>query len=133
VIVVAGLLVVTIVGIPIAVVYLVRKAVVTQACVIEDREASAALRRSSELVSRHGPRVFAISALVNVTAYLLGPIVGIAVLFLTPSSLVAVNAISSLVYVFVMPYAGIAIALLFYDLRRRFVAQPALVPAVASS
>jgi hypothetical protein len=133
VIVVAGLLVVTIVGIPIAVVYLVRKAVVTQACVIEDREASAALRRSSELVSRHGPRVFAISALVNVTAYLLGPIVGIAVLFLTPSSLVAVNAISSLVYVFVMPYAGIAIALLFHDLRRRFVAQPALVPAVASS
>jgi hypothetical protein len=52
VIVVAGLLVLTIVGIPIAVVYLVRKSVTTQACVIEDLHASAALRRSDELVRR---------------------------------------------------------------------------------
>ena len=128
VIAVAGLLVVTIVGIPIAVVYLVRKAVITQACVIEDLHASGALRRSDELVRRHGPRVFAIAALVNVTAYLLGPIAGILVLFLTSSSLEFVNLVSSLVYVFVMPYAGIALALLFYDLRRRYGVQPALVP-----
>jgi hypothetical protein len=130
VIVVAGLLVVTIVGIPIAVIYLVRKSVITQACVIEDLHASAALRRSNELVRRHGPRVFAITALVNVTAYLLGPIVGILVLFLTSSSLEFVNLVSSLVYVFVMPYAGIALALLFYDLRRRFSVQASLVSAV---
>jgi hypothetical protein len=39
--------------------------VTTQACVIEDLHASAALRRSDELVRRHGPRVFAIAALVN--------------------------------------------------------------------
>jgi hypothetical protein len=133
VIVVAGLLVLTIVGIPIAIVYLVRKAVITQACVIEDLDASAALRRSSELVRRHGLRVLAITALVNVTAYLLGPIVGIVVLFLTPSSLAVVNAISSLVYVFVMPYAGIALTLLFYDLRRRkSVLQPAAIPVAVS-
>jgi hypothetical protein len=130
VIVVAGLLVVTVVGIPIAVIYLVRKSVITQACVIEDLNASTALRRSDRLVRRHSPRVFAITALVNVTAYLLGPIVGILVLFLTSSSLELVNLVSSLVYVFVMPYAGIAIALLFYDLRRRFAVQPVLVPAV---
>ena len=55
---------------------------------------------------------------------------GILVLFLTSSSLEFVNLVSSLVYVFVMPYAGIAIALLFYDLRRRSAVQPALVPAV---
>jgi len=130
VIVVAGLLVLTIVGIPIAIVYLVRKSVTTQACVIEDLHASGALRRSGGLVSRHGPRVFAITALVNVTAYLLGPIVGLVVLFLTPSSLMVVNMISSLVYVFVMPYASIALALLFYDLRGRSAVQAALVPAV---
>jgi hypothetical protein len=129
VIAVAGLLVVTIVGIPIAVVYLVRKAVITQACVTEDLHASTALRRSDELVRRHGPRVFAITALVNVTAYLLGPVVGILFLFLTSSSLEFVNLVSSIVYVFVMPYAGIALALLFYDLRRGYVAQPTLVPA----
>jgi hypothetical protein len=119
VIVVAGLLAITIVGIPLAVIWLVRKAVLTQACVIEDLGATAALRRSSELVRRHGPRVFAISALVNVTAFLLGPIIGILVLFLTSSSLSLINLISSLVYVFVVPYAAIALTLLFFDLRRR--------------
>jgi hypothetical protein len=50
---------------------------------------------------------------------LLGAIVGVLFLFLTPSSLSLINVISSLVYIVVMPYVGIALALLFYDLRRR--------------
>ena len=119
IILIAGLLAITIVGIPFAVIYLVRKTVTTQACVVEGLRASPALARSTELVERHGPRVLAISALVNVTAYLLGPIVGLLVLLLTSSSLAFVNLVSSLVYAVVVPYAGIAIALLFYDLRRR--------------
>ncbi len=130
VIVVAGLLTLTIVGIPLAVVYLVRKVVLTQACVLEDLHATPALRRSSELVGGHGPRVLAVSALVNVTAFLLGPVVGVAVLFLTSSSLAVINLISSLVYAVVVPYAGIAITLLFYDLRRRYAGEePAVLPA----
>jgi hypothetical protein len=130
VILVAGLLALTIVGIPLAVVYLVRKVVLTQACVLEDLPATPALRRSSELVAGHGPRVLAISALVNVTAFLLGPIAGVAVLFLTSGSLAVINLVSSLVYAFVVPYAGIAITLLFYDLRRRYAGQePAVLPA----
>jgi hypothetical protein len=127
--VIAGLLTITIVGIPFAIVYLVRKTVTTQACVVEELRASPALARSTELVERHGPRVFAISALVNVTAYLLGPIVGVLVLLLTSSSLPLVNLVSSLVYAVVVPYAGIAIALLFYDLRRRKAGEePLLAP-----
>ena len=130
VILVAGLLAVTIVGIPLAVVYLVRKAVLSQACVLEDFHATPALRRSSELVSGHGLRVLAISALVNVTAFLLGPIAGVAVLFLTSGSLSLINLISSLVYAFVVPYAAIAMTLLFYDLRRRQAGeQPAALQA----
>ena len=130
VILVAGLLTLTIVGIPLAVVYLVRKAVLSQACVLEDLRATPALRRSGELVSGHGPRVLAIGALVNVTAVLLGPIVGISVLFLTSGSLALINLISSLVYAFVVPYAAIAITLLFYDLRRRRAGEE---PAVAQT
>jgi ABC-type multidrug transport system fused ATPase/permease subunit len=119
----------TVIGIPFAVFYLVRKAVTTQACVIEELAASASLRRSSEVIKRHELRVFAITALVNVTAFLLGPIVGVAVLFLTSSSLAVIDVIGSLVYAVVMPYAGIAIALLFYDLRRRHVEAPAVSPS----
>jgi hypothetical protein len=74
--------------------------------------------------------VLAIAACVNVTAYLLGPIVGVLFLFLTPSSLSLINVISSLVYVVVMPYVGIAIALLFYDLRRRHNEETARAPSV---
>jgi hypothetical protein len=130
VILVAGLLALTILGIPLAVVYLVRKAVLSQACVLEDLRATPALRRSSQLVSGHGPRVLAISGLVNVTAVLLGPIAGIAVLFLTSGSLALINLISSLVYAFVVPYAAIAITLLFFDLRRR---QAGEEPALAET
>jgi hypothetical protein len=119
VLVVAGLLTASIVGIPFAIIYLVRKTVLTQACVVEDLDADRALRRSSALVRWDGLRVFAIAALVNVTAFLAGPAVGLGFLFLTSSSLGAVNVISSLVYVLVVPYAAVAIALLYYDLRQR--------------
>lgn len=119
VIVVASLLTVTVIGIPFAIVYLVRKAVLTQACVIEERGATASLRRSSDVVRGRMVRVLAITAFVNVTAFLLGPIVGVLVLFLAPGSLAVINVVSSLVYVVVMPYVGIALALLFYDLRGR--------------
>jgi hypothetical protein len=129
IIVVASVLTLTVIGIPVAVFYLVRKAVTTQACVIEERGASASLRRSSEVVKHREVRVFAITALVNVTAFLLGPIVGVLFLFLTSSSLAVIDIISSLVYAVVMPYAGIAIALLFYDLRRRHAEAPAVSPA----
>jgi len=133
IIVVASVLTLTVIGIPVAVFYLVRKVVTTQACVIEELGASSSLSRSSELVKHHEPRVFAIAALVNVTAFLLGPIVGVLFLFLTPSSLTVIDIISSLVYVVVMPYAGIAIALLFYDLRRRHQEAPAVSPSAIAA
>jgi hypothetical protein len=131
VVLISVLLTLTVIGIPVAVVYLVRKAVLTQACVIEHLSATHALRRSSQLVGRHLLRVLAITALINVTAYLIGPVIGVLFLFFTSRSLLFVNGISSLVYVVVMPYAGIAIALLFYDLRRREAGdEPVLAPAV---
>ena len=133
VVAVSVVLTLTVVGIPFAVVYLVRKAVLTQACVVEHLSATHAMRRSSRLVGRHVLRVLAITGMINVTAYLTGPIVGVLFLFLTSSSLAFVNAISSLVYVIVMPYAGIAIALLFFDLRRREAGEePRLEPGSGS-
>ena len=88
-----------------------------QSIVIEERHGTAGLRRSGDLVRGHGIRVLAIGALVNVTVALLGPIVGVALMFITPASLSLINLVASLVYVFVMPAAGIILALLFFDLR----------------
>jgi hypothetical protein len=115
-------LVVTVVGIPLAVYLLVRWTMAVQACVIEERAGRDALRQSAELVRGRWWRVFGITATVNVLAVLSGPIVGLIALFtLTSASLDAINLIGSLVYVFTIPMASIAVTLLYFDL----VARPA--------
>jgi len=58
-----------------------------------------ALKQQSAGDSNGEPLAWAITALVNVTAFLAGPVDGIALLFLTSSSLV---------YVIVVPHTGIA-------------------------
>ena len=118
--VVAGLLVVTLIGIPIAIVYLIRKA--DHAAVDRDRGARRHLRPETQRRPGARPRAACASRsprLVNGTVALLGPIIGVAMMFVTPASLGLINLVSSLVYVFVLPAAGITIALLFFDLRIR--------------
>ena len=63
--VVASLLVLTLVGIPFAIVYLIRRTVTLQSIVIEDLGGTSGLRRSAELVRGSGVRVVAIGALVE--------------------------------------------------------------------
>ena len=129
--IVASLLVLTVIGIPFAIVYLIRRTVTLQSIVIEELGGTAGLRRSAELVRGSGLRVLAIGALVNGTVALLGPVIGVAMMFVTPASLGVINLVSSLVYVFVLPAAGIVIALLFYDLRiRAGAARPTTLLAV---
>jgi len=117
IVIVTGILVVTVIGIPFAVLYLIRKAVTLQSIVIELRGGTSGLKRSGQLVRGHELRAVAIAGLVNGTVALLGPIVGVAMMFVTSASLGLINLVSALVYVFILPAAGIAISLLFYDLR----------------
>ena len=126
--IVAVLLVVTVIGIPFAVVYLIRKTVTLQSIVIEERGGTSGLKRSGELVRGSELRVLAIAGLVNGTVALLGPMIGVAMMFVTPASLGLINLVSSLVYVFVLPAAGIVIALLFFDLRIRKEGVPEFTP-----
>jgi hypothetical protein len=108
-----------VIGIPIAIVYLVRKAVTLRSIVIEERRGTSGLKRSGELVRGNGVRVFSVGALVNGTVAVLGPIIGVAMMFVTDASLGFINLVSALVSVFVLPAAGLIITLLFYDLRVR--------------
>ncbi len=119
IVIVASLLAVTVIGIPLAVVYLIRKTLTLQSIVIEERGGSSGLERSGELVRGSGLRVLAVGALVNGTVALLGPVIGVAMMFITPASLGLINLVSAVVYLFVLPAAGITLALLFYDLRLR--------------
>ena len=110
------LLTLTVVGIPLAVILIVRWAVATQACVIERLPAREALRRSRELTLGRWWRTARLAALVNVLGAISGPVVGIVLLFTTGLPLVTINAVSSLIFVVAMPFVGIAMALLYGDL-----------------
>ena len=119
--VVVALLSVTIVGIPFAIVYVVRRAVTVQACIIERLGSSGALARSRHLTGYDILKLIGVGVVVNLMAVGIGPLLGTVVLLLWSPGLRLVNVISALVYAAVVPYAAIAIALLFYDLRHRSV------------
>jgi hypothetical protein len=113
------LLAATIVGLPVAVWYLGRTAVAVPACVLEDLDARAAIRRSKQLVGPHFWRVSALTTLTVAVALLAGPIVGAVVLLRTDLPVLLANLIGVAVSAAVLPVVGITITLLFLDLRAR--------------
>jgi hypothetical protein len=112
-------LLLTVVGIPFAVYYFIRTSLFAQACVLEDETPIGALRTSARLTRRRWWRTFGFTALINVLAILSGPLLGVPILLLTPSSLTFIDISGSLVYTLVVPYAAIALALYYFDLEAR--------------
>jgi hypothetical protein len=122
----------TIVGLPVAVWYLGRTAVAVPACVLEDLDAQAAIRRSKQLVGPHFWRVSALTTLTVAVALLVGPIVGAVVLLRTDLPVLLANLIGVAFSAAVLPLVGITITLLFLDLRaRQAEGAPDVVPAPA--
>ena len=118
----------TIIGLPFAIWYLGRTAVALPACVIEDLDSRAAIRRSKQLVGRHFWRVSALTTFIVAAALLVGPLVGAFVLLKMETTVFSANLIGLLVSAAVMPLVGITITLLYLDLRsraREAVAEPA--------
>jgi hypothetical protein len=113
------LLALTVIGLPVAIWYLGRTAVAVPACVIERRNARAAIRRSKRLVGRHFWRVSALTTLTIGVALLAGPLVGALILLNTDLSPLLSNGMGMAVTATVMPMAGIVLTLLFLDLRSR--------------
>ena len=105
--IVAGLLVVTVIGIPFAIVYLIRKTMTL--AVDRDRGARSHVRPEAQRRAGARQRTARLRdrRLVNGTVALLGPIIGVAMMFITPASLGFINLVAALVYVFVLPAAGI--------------------------
>jgi hypothetical protein len=113
------LLAATIVGLPVAFWYLGRTAVAVPACVLEDLDARAAIRRSKQLVGRHFWRVSVLTTLTIAAALLVGPILGAVVLLNTHLPVLPANLIGVAVSAALMPLVGITITLMFLDLRAR--------------
>jgi hypothetical protein len=133
IVVITALLGLTIVGIPFAVLYFIRRVVAASVCVVEDLPADAAIARSTRLVRGQGWRVFSLTAAVGLVAFATGPVIGVCVLLIWSPALTVVNLVSSIVYALVMPYVGITLTLLYFDLRRRHAADPELRTVVVDS
>jgi hypothetical protein len=119
-----ALLTITVIGIPFAILYLIRRSLMVQAIVIEERAGRDGHERSNSLVRGNAPKVVGVAAVTNVALAIIGPLLGVIVLLIWSPALVVVNLVSALVYVLLVPFAGIALALLFYDLRSRQDAAP---------
>jgi Membrane domain of glycerophosphoryl diester phosphodiesterase len=122
--VVVGTLSFTAIGLILVVWLLVRWALIAQVVILEGKSPRAALRRSSQLVRGDWWRVASLVLFVTTIGLLLGPLLGAILLFATSASFNFVNLISSLVYVFALPFVAIATTYLYFDLELEKGEQP---------
>jgi hypothetical protein len=109
----------TIVLVPVAVFLLVRWSLIGVVASVEGGSPIALLRRSSALTRGHWWRVAAVVLGVTGFALLSGPVVGVLALLVTGAAFDLVNMIAALVYVTALPFAALAMAYLYFDLRVR--------------
>lgn len=118
------LMVMTVVGIPFAIRYLVAWSFVQQEVLMTDKSIRESFRGSVDLVRGrwwHSLRTIAVLQLLGVV---LGPFLGLLLIF-TSLPLPLVNLISSLVYALMIPFTAIGTTLLYLDLQVRAEAEPA--------
>ncbi len=90
-----------------------------QVVMLEDDPQPGVLRRSGRLVGPHWWRTASIGVLVTGLGLLLGPLVGLVLLFVTTASFDAINLISGLVYSVTLPFVAITTTYLYHDLAVR--------------
>jgi hypothetical protein len=90
-----------------------------QVVMLEDDPQPGVLRRSGRLVGPHWWRTASIGVLVTGLGLLLGPLVGLVLLFITTASFDAINLVSGFVYAVTLPYVAITTTYLYHDLAVR--------------
>ena len=118
-VVVFELLQLTVFGIPIAIWFVVRWSLLAQIVALDDIRGVGVLRRSAELVRGHWFRVASIIIIVGGLGLLIGPLIGVGLLFATAASFNFINLVSGLVHAVAMPFVAITTTYLYYDLRVR--------------
>jgi hypothetical protein len=113
------LLGITVIGIPIAIYRGVRWTFIEHTMLLDGARREDALGASAAVVNGNWLRTLGIAYVVVVLGLSTGPVIGMALVLLTSTALVAVNIISSIIYVIFIPYVAIALALLYFDLKER--------------
>ena len=116
---IVALWLVSIIGIPMGVRQGVRWLFLEHAVVIEGDDAREARRTSEETVDGQFWRAFGATALIIAGAVLTGPVIGMALVLFTSAALGWINLLSSIFFMLFVPFSGVALTLLYYDLRLR--------------
>jgi hypothetical protein len=119
VLVVGGVLVGSIIGIPVAIWLLVRWLLVNQAIALEGLDARAALRRSSGLVKGRWWTAGTIALFSLVLPALMGPLTGALLILAFGIDFDVANLIGAFVFIFLLPFGSAMRVYLFHDLRVR--------------
>ncbi|MGH3013030.1 MAG: hypothetical protein ACRDMY_14495 [Gaiellaceae bacterium] len=130
--IVVTLLALTLIGLPYAVKKAVDWAFVQQVAGFEGRRGRDAFHGSRALVRGHWRRVAAIMAVLLFLLVLTGPFTGVIVILLTAAPLATVNFFGTLLFALVLPFAMVALTLLYLDLAARRDSQnptPGMLPA----
>jgi hypothetical protein len=107
----------TAIGTLLAVWLIVRWSLLGQVLVLEDTSGVTGLHRSAQLVRENWWRAASMLLFITLIAVLLGPLVGVILLFISSASFNFINLVSGVIYAIVLPYAAIATTYLYFDLR----------------
>lgn len=113
---VTAVLVLTVVGIPLAVWLAVSWTFLQQEILVNGKSGREAFRASRELVRGRWPRTAVIAVFAFLIAVASGPIAGVVLIFLTDAPLATVNAFGAVVFALLIPYVATVQTLLFFDL-----------------
>ncbi len=111
------LLTISVVGIPWAIRRGVLWIFLEQAILFDDADKGTARELSERAVDGHWWRAAALSAAFTFGGLSLGPIITAPLLLFTSTPLELLNAMSSLIYMIVVPVIAVALALLYFDLK----------------
>ncbi|HSC90250.1 MAG TPA: hypothetical protein VLB86_01200 [Gaiellaceae bacterium] len=112
---VVGLLGLSVFLLPIAIVLVVRWALLVPCVELERQSALGALRRSGALVAHQWPKVVGLVVLAAAFVILVGPVLGGLLLLGTGLPYTYVNLVAGLVYALAMPLVGITTTYVYYD------------------
>lgn len=124
----------TVIGIPLAIRNIVRWGFFGQAVIVDEAESGRdALAESASVVNGSWWRTLGVGTVFTVLGAAPGPIIGIILLIFASASVEFVNALSSVIFAFTIPFAIIGVSMFYLELRdRRARPVPGTVPAVAS-
>lgn len=123
---VVGVLLLFLVTAPLALVFAVRYALAVPVLMIEDETVYGAMRRSRELVRGRWWRTALLLTVVVGVGAVTGPLVGVALLFVSDASFVMINLVAGLVYAGTIPFVALVVVYVYFNLATRAASEPEL-------